>query len=1180
MAEMSASEMGLTPAELGLAETEKDATADSQSEVAEQDNKKQPEVEADEQEILAQLEPLFAEWTQEEQRSYLEFWINSNGIVLYELKKLFSDPQKLKQAHQLANAKIEQLFTQRFLVLDDNINRRADELGQVFRYDFDNSEILTALAPQAQKLLTQLTQTFLQNLNEEATDYRRFPVFYVRSLMKAFPLNAEMQNQLQTQLQNLVAEALQIVDQVRAAGNLSEEEENAQGEIVTEKLEKAKKIIDSFNLVWQPLPQKAADLFICDGYLETVFAHHEDAFASQPLNQEFAMQILEDAREYGDEKSMADLAENLSSFPEESLGEDIAKILIEEGYALAVFKNLAIFTQAWQTETDGPFLEKIVQDYQDYQKNDDGSAFSSFRNDTDIRFDAGKILKFVAENLDTADTGELSSGMAQKLIKRGCAEAVLEHAEVFKDFQFDQNLAQALLENREKETLVKYLEKFPAQSLNSEIARQLIFDIYNFKIEINFLDGVSQHQEIFQNFELKNFLTEQIKIGLSLEEINILQKQFRKLREKYSLEQLSERGIDVEELTHLINESLAKSIEVIPVPLTAQKEFFRALMAKNTGNEQMLLKMDFSQFDRQTGLPLKFTRAQFLSALNEINVTLSPEEQTAFWQKITITPRVDGAGKIVGYEGIPTLKNLDLQESTTNAPEQKFAQIFQQFFLENAVQTGHQEFDNFMNAIIAAVPEFINIIGKLQHSEQEHTLDIHTLRVLQAALEDKENYDQLGNLDKFSLKLAILFHDIAKKEGVTDQGHERISALYARNLLEKFKLSSLVRSKIFEQIANHQWLKEYSAAKAEEAVADDLLKTEMRFGQHLPAAQVVAARFRRQQDYLMAKIFARADLKGVNESFYQTYKQSLSDAEQQPIAEALREDQETGIPLFTDSSRLSFQDLPATETIKGKQYRVLNLSAEANPAELAQFGFIEGKNEAGEIIGSQAEDLRFLIHFLPNDDLRHRANIAQNASDIAHGGSLSSSLVRLGDKNSQLSYGGRRFGLLLETQPENLAVAANRNLDSGVGKDFETFARLRYRKESGRIYVRQYFLQALEQPVAADQLGVALTEEEYGELFKQLMHKSSLAQIADESIFKVGEKSLTGKQIKMALRQARDSLFRQKGYVNNNEVVAYNPQVKAIVGLTNNMQEFAAQAPELLTYAQEHDLPIYLMGNS
>lgn len=1174
MAEISASEMGLTPAELGLSETEKNAIVNSQSETAEQNNKKQTEIEADEQEISAQLEPLFTKWTQEEQSDHIQFWINLDNIINYQVKPLFPDPQKLKQAYQLVEAKIQQLFTEHFLVLDKNIGKQADDLEQLLHYGGVPSgvfDILTALAPQAQEILTQITETFLKSLNEEIADWY-YPSFYVRALMKAFPLSAEMQNQLQTRLQNLIAEALQIVDEVRAAENLSEEEEEAQEEIVAEKLEKAKKIIDSFNLAWQPLPQRVTDLFIYAGDLKSIFTHHENVFANQPLNQEFAQPILEDAREYDDQKTMATLAENLSSFPEESLGEEIAKILIEEGYALAVFKNMEVFSEVVQMKIDGPFLEKIIQDY---QKNNGENGSLRSHSINDIRFDVGKILKFTAENLDTMDDGELSPSMAQRLIESGHVEAVFQYESAFKDFYFDQNLAQTLLENHSEVLLAKYLEKFPIQSLNSEIARQLIFDIYNFRIEINLLDEVSQHQEIFQNFDLKNFLTDQIKAGLSLEEINILQKQFRKLQEKYSAEQLNERGINVEELTRLINESLAKSIEVIQVPLAIQKEFFRALMAKNTGNEQMLLEMDFSQFDRQTGLPLKFTRAQFLSALNEINVTLNPEEQKAFWQKITIAPRIDGTGKIVGYEGVPTLKNLDLQEAGVNASEQKFAQIFQQFFLENAVQTGHQEFDDFMNAIIAAVPEFINIIGKQQHGEQEHTLDVHTLRVLQAALEDKENYNQLGNLDKFSLKLAILFHDIAKTESVVDQGHERVSALYARNLLEKFKLSSLVRSKIFEQIANHQWLKEYSAAKAEEAIADDSLKTKIRFEERLPAAQVVAARFRRQQDYLMAKIFARADLKGVNESFYRTYKESLSDTEQQPIVDALKKTQETGIPLFTDSSSLSFRSLPVTETIQGKQYRVLNFAAEPSSTELAKFGFIEGKNETGEIIGSQVEDLRFLIHFLPNDDLQHRANIAHNASDIAQGGSLSASLVRMGEK---ISYNGRQFGLLLETQPENLAIAANENLGSGFGKDFKTFVRLRSEREFARIYVRQHFLQALEQPTAENQLGVALTEEEYGELFKQLMHKNSLSQIADESIFKVGEKSLTGKQIKAALRQARDSLFRQKGYAGNNEIVAYNPQVKAIVGLTNNMQEFAAQAPELLVYAQEHDLPIYLMG--
>ncbi len=64
----------------------------------------------------------------------------------------------------------------------------------------------------------------------------------------------------------------------------------------------------------------------------------------------------------------------------------------------------------------------------------------------------------------------------------------------------------------------------------------------------------------------------------------------------------------------------------------------------------------------------------------------------------------------------------------------------------------------------------------------------------------------LSELDKTCLKFAIIMHDIAKSEGVIDDAHPEMSALFARNILEKYQLPIEIKDRIFELIKYHHWL--------------------------------------------------------------------------------------------------------------------------------------------------------------------------------------------------------------------------------------------------------------------------------------------------------------------------------------------------------------------------------------
>jgi len=168
------------------------------------------------------------------------------------------------------------------------------------------------------------------------------------------------------------------------------------------------------------------------------------------------------------------------------------------------------------------------------------------------------------------------------------------------------------------------------------------------------------------------------------------------------------------------------------------------------------------------------------------------------------------------------------------------------------------------------MPEFINIIGKQQHDTHDFSLDIHILSVLKEVM-DNPNYKHLDSSEKFCLKFAAIMHDIAKQEGIKDEGHAALCSLYARDILNKdaVKMPEEIKDRIYELIKNHHWLKDYNTGSI--------------YPEH------TAALFRREGGLAAAQILAEAGLKCVKQdgSFYKEHGSSLSSAMQTHIEDAL-----------------------------------------------------------------------------------------------------------------------------------------------------------------------------------------------------------------------------------------------------------------------------------------------------
>lgn len=213
-------------------------------------------------------------------------------------------------------------------------------------------------------------------------------------------------------------------------------------------------------------------------------------------------------------------------------------------------------------------------------------------------------------------------------------------------------------------------------------------------------------------------------------------------------------------------------------------------------------------------IPLKYPREEFLSDISRF-----PEED---WAKCGITKGVDG------FDGL-------LQSN----PESKINPYVERF-LRNKTTFESEYLEEYFDNILKDIPEFVGIIGKLQHKTHAYTVDVHTIKTLQAAYRNPL-YETLTPENKTILKYAILLHDIGKKGGVIHHGHEFVSAEYAEKILKP----SPIKSKIIADIKNHEWFKDYCQNVI---TASDVLKR-----CHSPE---------------ISMIMAKADLSSVNSWFH------------------------------------------------------------------------------------------------------------------------------------------------------------------------------------------------------------------------------------------------------------------------------------------------------------------------
>lgn len=660
-------------------------------------------------------------------------------------------------------------------------------------------------------------------------------------------------------------------------------------------------------------------------------------------------------------------------------------------------------------------------------------------------------------------------------------------------------------------------------------------------LKIAILDG--QKYKEFQNLTQKG-LTEKIASDLA----PILKTEYSmplndklKILEKLECIKMTYSSSFLETETFSLNSEIEKvqnslkenTITTTDVSKERVIQMMKGFFANNNEElEKTLSTADFAKYGKD-GIPLKYSRKEFLADLSNELSELPVKEKFEIIKKLGIDITRDTNGNITKYNGI-----IDLTKLSSEGTEGKVLELAKNFISNNEVVTGNDELDNALNSLIQGMPEFINVIGKKQHGTHNLSVDSHILTVLQNVMSDPD-YKKLSDKEKFCLKFATVLHDIAKSEGVIDEKHAEVSALYAKDILNKpyMNLSSETRNRIFEMIKNHHWLKEYNTGVIN--------------------ADSVAARFRRTGDLSMARILAKADLKGVSESFYETYKSALNEKKQKPITMALEKINSTG-QMFLANSIINKSKVP-TVKYNGRTYKVVNLSTLSQDTDLSQYGFEPN---------TTVDNLRLLVHMIDKNILLYNTEKVATLEDASKEAVLCASFISMENKNT---YWNNDFGVVLQAENANIANASLKNQTSGYDKNFKRFSNIISETDKISKY-RNQISDLIRDCLGLKIIDDRLTSEVYSKLFSIIQKYNHASQLDNIPSITVGNKTFTGKQIKEAITIANDFIITKE---HHNELNVYTPKVNAVIAKVNSIEEVPQY---LLNFAERHNLPILLLG--
>ena len=584
---------------------------------------------------------------------------------------------------------------------------------------------------------------------------------------------------------------------------------------------------------------------------------------------------------------------------------------------------------------------------------------------------------------------------------------------------------------------------------------------------------------------------------------------------------------------------LGKKKDIINVSAAQQQMFVQNIIANNNQNTETVLKnFDFEQYGKQ-GLPLKYTREQFTANIENLIKDLSPEEQQVVLKHFGL---IKGSA---GFDGLPTNKPFNSEKVSLQVNEiaQKVQDEIETFTARNQIDTGDATADNVLNGLIKGLPEFTSIVGKEQHGTHAYSVDIHTLKVLQSAM-NNPLYERLSDRDKTILKIAALCHDLGKRGGVVDTGHASSSAEYVTAILDKFPFPQGMKDRIIDIVDNHHWFEAYNTGSA--------------------TAEDVAVRCRRPEDFMIYEILAKADFENVNKDFHISRASGVTNQAEfdrfmqdkmEAIDEALTRMYSRANLVFDTQFMQNGEKFPRqTIEVNGEptELKVLNLNNLKGNDSLQEYGFSTGVTK---------ESARFTVH-MTDPVIASMKSVMILTQNSLNQSAWSTSLIKASNNRT---YCNRKFGFVLDVDQANISEANYANTGSGCGKGLETFKSILFDANgSARTYVKDHLIKELSKK------GVELNDNEYAQLSRFLVAKKYTTQITKN--IKIGDKVIKAADLVECLEKSRDALF--EGGDIHSEIVPINPRVKGMIAKVEKLEDCPE---EFLIFAKEHNLPIILM---
>lgn len=317
------------------------------------------------------------------------------------------------------------------------------------------------------------------------------------------------------------------------------------------------------------------------------------------------------------------------------------------------------------------------------------------------------------------------------------------------------------------------------------------------------------------------------------------------------------------------------------------------ILAEDLDERANKVNFDLAKYEK-TGFPLKYSRQEFTQRLKDLVNNMPIEAQREILKKFNI--ELNYTGDSFELRDVPKIPR-DIK----NPLEFAIKTEIERFTKENEIEIDNPEVKVFLDDFIKLAPEFLFIVGKKQHETHAYTVDVHTIKVLQNAIEHPE-YKNLSAEDKMVLNTAILLHDIAKQFVDTktpDDSHAEYGYNYAIKILDRFNLSNDIKQRIVKLIRNHEFFKSYnqayipfkSEAEQNELGRQNAEKNGYPFSPRNDYAPFFnrevegnAGRILNTSDFRLAKILTYSDLKSVNpDKTFIREEWNIEEGENEPV---------------------------------------------------------------------------------------------------------------------------------------------------------------------------------------------------------------------------------------------------------------------------------------------------------